>query len=444
MVTIAAQLKQLENKLDKADSSAIKKIVPRLAKRWISNSWLAHNNPYRAKVSSQIKGFDNSTNASKHTYLSEYIAASVFGHSFDGWSYLGRALEAEMAGDPDIARHLGYYAELRAAMSFLASQGIGVFSNEHIVVTGEKHCSVIKNVKGTHEFVWNALSILAKKHSGIDAVLLTIKPGGVPLLDWINQFSRGGNSVATQWLQQWGFDLSEMIKDKNARNLASYRPTAFTTPGPRPIGNTMEGILQLWEVCEPSADGGFPVLDRYLLRNCLKQIFPRSSGTKKTYENQRDFTLGQIDHTGKFDMWREFLAYEELPNIHGIIQAANGTKEATHPDHSKQVLARATLLLRIATGCAETLLREAGPNYKDNLNFWWSSPSVRRRLWAESDRPDSFIDLWSDIEEASIEIREWLKQNGHQACRYDLWTDQPAATATLTTTERAYLWGIGF
>lgn len=443
MVLTNTQLQRLERKLDQADSSAIKKIVPRLAKRWKANSWLARNNPYKAKVSSQIKDFDNSTNASKHTYLSEYIAASVFSHSFDGWSYLGRALEAEMAGDPDTARHLGYYAELRAAMSFLASQGIGVFSYEHIAVTGEKNCSVIENEKGTHDFVWNALSMLANKQSGIDAVLLTIKPGGVPLLDWINQFSRGGKSVATQWLHQWGFDLSHMMEDKYARNLASYRPTAFTTPGPRPIGNTLEGILQLWEVCQPSAHGGFPVLDRYLLRNCLKQIIPRSSGAKKTYENQRDFALGQIEYVGNINMWREFLSYQELLNIHGIIQAANGTKEATHPDHSKQVLARATLLLRIATGCSETLLRETGLNFKDILYFWWSSPSVRRRLWSESDRPASFFDLWSEIEEASVDIREWLKQKGHQACRYDLWTEKPAAAATLATTERAYLWGVG-
>ena len=40
-----------------------------------------------------------------------------------------------MAGDPDAARHLGYYAELRATMSILAGDGIGVFQNKHIIVT---------------------------------------------------------------------------------------------------------------------------------------------------------------------------------------------------------------------------------------------------------------------------------------------------------------------
>lgn len=70
------------------------------------------------------------------------MAASVIVHCFDGWSYLGRALEAEMAGDPQTAVHLGYYAELRAAMSVLASDEIGVFRNKHAVFTGETYKTI--------------------------------------------------------------------------------------------------------------------------------------------------------------------------------------------------------------------------------------------------------------------------------------------------------------
>jgi len=44
-------------------------------------------------------------------------------HALDGWSYVGRALSALIAGDSHAARHLAYYGELRGALSLLASSG---------------------------------------------------------------------------------------------------------------------------------------------------------------------------------------------------------------------------------------------------------------------------------------------------------------------------------
>lgn len=446
MALKAKQQSQLKHSLANASRSAIRNVMPRLTKCWQARSWLSQRNPYRQDSDKQIKLDIRPGLSLQHAALSEYIAASAVTHCFDGWSYLGRALEAEMAGDPDTARHLGYYAELRAAMSLLASEGIGVFNQHHVVVAKTGTCHVLTTVGGTHEFTWNALNIWAGTKAGRDAVLFSIKPGRVPLSEWLNQLNIGSKFLGSGWLREWGVDLSRLAEDRNARNHASYRPTAFTTPGPRCISKTMKGVLQLWEVCDPGANGGFPILDRYLLRRSLELVWQgrRTTKAERSYEQQLELALAGITPTDQFD-WRNFLSYQKLTNRHEIIRDASGNDDAFHPDHSKQVLARSTLLLRVATGCSAYLLEEAGTNFQADLDFWRASPSVRRRLWPEPDQLVSSIDLWSDVEEASESIEKWLKQqqNGNPKCHHALWTEQASAASILATTERAFLWGVG-
>jgi hypothetical protein len=67
-------------------------------------------------------------------HLAQYIAASSILHCADGWSYLGRAINCLLKGDPHRVVHLAYYAELRAALSLLASEAIGVFSRNNFVI----------------------------------------------------------------------------------------------------------------------------------------------------------------------------------------------------------------------------------------------------------------------------------------------------------------------
>ena len=233
-----------------------------------------------------------------------------------------------MAGDPDSARHLGYYAELRAAMSILAGDGIGVFLNKHIVVTKEQEC-VFLDYGTTHRFAWEALKAWASSSAGLKILFRVIKPGGILLQDWLDQFSAGSGFIASEWLQRWGLDLSRLTKDRDARNLASYRPTAFTSPGPRPIGDTMEAILRFWEICEPGAVGGFPILDRHLLRRSLALI--SEENPKNIYDERLSMMLNALDPKElSSNQWAEFLKYEKLQDIHQIIQYANAQDDSYH------------------------------------------------------------------------------------------------------------------
>lgn len=443
--------RRLRPELAKASGSAILAAMQSLDGNWKTGSWLGSRNPYRENCVRQIKRDSRPGRRLSQIALAEYVAASAIVHCFDGWSYLARALEAEMAGDPDSARHLGYYAELRAGMSTLASGGIGAFDHQHIVVSGPTTCELLEDFGGTHTFVWDALDLWANSNAGRNAVLGAIKPGGLPLADWLSQFSSGTHSLTTNWLRGWGLDLSRLAADRAARNVASYRPTAFTTPGPRPVKEAMEGVLRFWEVCDPGANGGFPVLDSHLLRGSLRFLSEslRTPGrnidiVKRMYRQNLDAMLNSVTpRSNPGETWLEFLSFDKLVDTPRIISDANESDDVHHKDHSKQVLARATLLLRVATGCAENLLSAAGPSVQSDLEFWRSDSSVRRRLWPNSQPPSNSIDLWADVEDASTSVDQWLNRKGPSASHHGLWVDQAAAAATLATAERAFLWGVG-
>ena len=335
-MTINAKDRQwLGKKLARASRSSILDAMSRLAVHWQSGVWLPDHNPYKEGGTKQIRDDIKNGRQFEHSHLSEYVAASAIIHCFDGWSYLGRALEAEMAGDPDTARHLGYYAELRAAMSVLASEGIGVFDDKHIVITDPLECiSVSRKNMRTHRFTWFALEVWSESMPGIDATLRSIRPGGYCLSEWLRHFSAGYNFVATSWLREWGLDLGRLASDRDARNQASYNPTAFTSPGPRSIRDTMETILQFWEICDPGINGDFPSLDRYLLRRCLNLISQSfhspgrpSSRAKEIYTRNLESVLGGIspqDHSAEW--WADFLSYENLTLSPQILDDACGCK----------------------------------------------------------------------------------------------------------------------
>ena len=421
-----------------ASRSTIRQTIPKLKKHWGNGSWLSSRNPYLKNIQKQIN------RNLQDIPLSEYIAASAIVHCFDGWSYLGRALEAEMSGDPNAACHLSYYAELRAAMSLLASEGIGVVDRNHIIVTKSQKCIKLCAAGNTHKFAWDALGIWAESSSA-DVLFQVIRPGGTPLQDWLRQFGGGFKFVAPEWLLQWGLDLSQFSDDQKARNLASYRPSSFVFSKSRTIREMMTSICELWEMCDPGSSGGFPVLDRHLLRLGLEILMPlpRNAQKERDYRSKVDNMLNSLGlPNGQREQWNEFLNYKRENKRPQIIQDANGKDDLHHPNYSKQILARATLLLRVATGLSANLLYQAGPTVKTDLEFWWKSQSVRRRLWPEKEPVNSFPDLWQDVEVALESIDEWMEQNG-SSDHCSLWRDYSSQASTLATTERACLWGLG-
>jgi len=337
-------------------------------------------------------------------------------------------------------------------MSLLAAIGIGVFKNKHVVLNSNRRCECF-GAPPTHEFVWDGLNYWANTGDASRVLLEVIQPGGVPLSQWLNGFSVGSgvqNVLARQWLLQWGLDLRSFSEDRESRNAASYRPTAFTSPGPTGAPDTISFIKHIWGVCEPLGQNHFPILDMHLLRRSLHLAFRRAYG--RTHNQRRRLYIERINEMLEGiqtldtspDHWRQFLINEDGDYCLRILVAAEGKANVRHQDHSKQVLARAALLLRVAIGVSRSLLRALPRNTREDLRFWWSALGRDRGLWGDSGEPAQFTELWTDIHEAIASLNSWEQATPSSSQSYHrLWQDRSQEAAILGSTERVGLWGLG-
>ena len=420
-------------------------------KQWKSGRFLSLSKKIRNSIAPFHHRSNRKGSMQNQKGVAEYISASTLVHCFDGWSYLGRAIEAELAGDPDSARHLGYYAALRAAISILASEGVGVFQNQHFVVLKPDKCLFVDCSWGTHEFVWKAFQYLMNPSNNDSNVFNTITPGGVSMSTWFQLMSPESNRPAVELFSKMVVDLSKLANiDRFARNEASYRPTAFFSAGPKKLKHTIDSIGSIWKMCEPKY-GPFPNLDLNILRRSIVKKFELKvrKGKKPSrkimtsIKSKISVMLDELPSLGNREFWEESLSFDNLMKVEPMMNDVEGNNDVTHIDHSKQVLARATLLLRIATGSAANLLKPIRDDDPAVLDFWITSPSVIRRLYPELVLPNDKTVLWTDIEDALLDITQWTADNEKKVDHYTLWTDKSFSAARLSTIERVFLWGVG-
>lgn len=431
---------------------AIEQAFLDLSTNWLLGLWIRRNNRYRRHCINKLKVDLDPTlvhRPVRHRDLREYIAASVMIHCIDGWAYLGRALGAQLEGDHDCSRHLGYYAELRAAMSILGAHGIGVFDKKHVVVNSKSRCTKMPGNKNTHVFVWDALDEWATTPDAKDCISDSIRAGGQSLAGWLHYFSIGpalSASLAGDWLRAWGLDIKRLAGDRDARNLSSYRPTAFTTSRAAPAEETVKFALGLWRVCQPTTDSPFAELDRHLIRASLCAAFRAGHGlthrkakATKAFRFRVQSLLSSIQPSSPSGLnWESFLLAEpsRQPDLFGHASGSDGPYSQYH---SIQVAARALLLLRVASGACELLIGSLPSSSRANLGFWIDAVGEDRRLWAVGSRPASIQDLWKDPEEALQVLDADLANIDSYAT---LWRQHSTAASVLSTCERVGLWGV--
>ena len=113
----------------------------------------------------------------------------------------------------------------------------------------------------------------------------------------------------------------------------------------------------------------------------------------------------------------------------------------SHPRHHLKVIARAALLLRLATGASANLLAH-GKASSDVLRFWWEALGRDSGLWRSAGPPDDLTDLWVDVEEALTVNREWVAETSDSSVGSWI-ASRAAALQTLGSCERIGLWGLG-
>jgi hypothetical protein len=421
-----------------------------------SGTWVAPTNAYRSGVSRKVGGEWKGNGISSHADLTDAIAAGIVLHAGDAWAYLGRAFDAHLRGDGKNAVHLAYYSELRAAISMLSIGGIAALGRPHISVqatpTGPTCVFTALNAarpEGTHAFVWPALSWWASADPTCsEAILRGIRPEGIPLEDWLDAFGTLATASAKvqDWLATWGLDLQVFGADKDARNYASYEATQLAHRNWLSAPKRARAMREIWLMLEPQGTARFHRLDRYLLRSILR--WARSSvlapadrtapAFRKRIRKMLD-TLG-IPQSSRARLVKFLSSATADPPLLALAAKNAGPGD---PLHSVQVIARAALLTRVATGMVDVVLHDAGI-VGDDLEFWRNDLGERCGLWRRGHEPGDAAETWADVEAGLESLAKWLRERKPRTSSdKDLLTAVASTLPALASAERAVLWGLG-
>ena len=369
--------------------------------------------------------------------LAEYIAYSIPLHVADGWTFLARALDSVKAGDIDSAIHMAYYAELRAAMSLLATEGVGVFDRRHVAIGSNYAITDLVN-QGTHRVVWELLSAWGSDPGRSPTILDAIRVEQRTISDWLQvaQISQSvQHVVAGNWLNEWSVDLQRFSKDREARNEVSYRPhrlVATNIPVPGIRYRVVDPLLRIWDSLEPSPDLGGVALDTELLARALSYAFDRPSRSIPEWEHFVDQNLQPASGVLKATL------KGPLANSGRIFSWA---QQSSFPPTANAIIARATLLLRIANAVCAQLLHQLQITRMD-LEFWWQPVGEEYGLWSNGYEPVDFADLWWDVEDAIVRIENTVGQSNSLTGMSPIHS-MVGTEVTLTQYSRALFWLLG-
>jgi hypothetical protein len=410
--------------------------------------WIGSTNHYMHDVVGKLKRAQPGT-SQHHRHLAQYIAASVTLHANDGWSYLGRGVACLLAGDTHRALHLAYYAELRAAMSLLASAGIGIFNVQHYAIDGVNTTRKLRTREGTHIMTWLALEAWARRPASGALFSSLVRPEGLTLDDWFQP--EGGSSViapqAKAWFMQWGMDLGLATKDREARNESSYRPDGVPSTWEGSAADALAFVRDMWRLLEPSTASGFEQIDRHILRLAIERYHFGRSGRLATNTDAEYVALvdaiitAQSLTTAANERLRTFLLRQSAPENPQIFERSKVRPNHTQTD-ALAVMSRAVLLLRIATGSAHSLLARVGFG-ASALDFWWQKVGEARGLWAPGAPPSPLSDLWADVHASLIEVEGVEAATpGSLTTFHAIGTSIPGPIAIFGSHERVGLWGL--
>ena len=392
--------------------------------------------------------------------LAQRIGASIPSHVIDGWGYFGRAIHCLVQGDTRTAVHLGYYAELRAVLAIMASEGIAILHDRHFVINKDGEATQLCSqegkpiTQGTHQTIWPVYNWWIQQTAAFKVFSTIIKPGGREIQDWFDlpgqQKIYLGPTAATL-LDAWGLDLKRMQRDREARNASSYGPSAIHNWEVIGKSEAVEAVVQLWQAFEPHENSRFDVVDRLILKQVLTVAFQGQTGRnpriKKWHrsfcqfvdnflDHHNDYPLVQVDRTN----WHRFLAGNGTATVPTALERASNDSVSSVAWFPIEMLSRAGLLLRIASGSCGLHLSHVGATW-DSLMFWLNDIGIRRGYWDQYSGPESPIDLWVDISEA-LEDMDEVRNTDHGLAGG---SDGSLANSLfrLEECERIGMWGFG-
>ena len=435
-----------EATLEQASSSVVPNLFADLAEHVRSGLWLDPANPFRRNPTVEIGSGVDLSDVTRREYLAQYVAASAPLHLFDGWRYAGLALYALLYGANDNAKHLAYYAELRAGMSLLATQGIGLFDRVHVVVDSNGSAIHMPAERGTHQAVWLYLQYWAGQRAATDLVGDLLQLNASSIVEWFSHLPRLGSwiPVGTDLLLAVGLDLELMTSDQRDRNEVSYRPSGFGGIQQPSTIPDLEFAMSLIQTLEPElGTRPFGKLDQYLCRRILSTAHsnatvPDDDDEPLQLEAAFDELVVSIDQQGYLN---DFLTRSgDDASDPPIIEHALQNEPHDHPDYPYHILSRSVLLLRLSTGAVKQLLSHSGLPL-GHLDTWLNDIGETHGLWATSPNSgEEFADLWLDFKDALNVLKGWSGSEG--TSRHSLFSQCASEVVDVTGMTRFGLMGI--
>lgn len=412
-------------------------------KNKLPSSWLSVGHPAPTGLlfnpaGAQIKRLNVFCGHFTEAQTAELLAVVGPNHCLDGWSYISRAIEALLSGDGHAARHLSYYAQLRAALSILAISGVGIFNglNFSIDNAGARHDL---GGGGTHTAAWEALESLAAQPTQAQWFYQTVGLRGVSLKDSIDAIwpSAPLSGLVSDMVQTWGLDLREGQRARSIRNISSYNPHNLNSTGCA-ASEAVTFVREAWRVLEPVSVSGFDELDRFLLRRMLQKVHFLLSGNQLFQAGAIDSRYDRLDPRVTAAVPKDFLLGIQQPNDPDILEFAR-----MRPSGDPLGMAsRALLLLRMATAYVRTALKESGcVQINVEMEPWFSLTGTDRGFWTVGQSPQDMADLWDDIR---IALVDWEVFGPAPPTDYsDLMSRSEKSMRYLAQGERAFMWGLG-
>jgi len=339
--------------------------------------------------------------------MKQYVAASVFLHTADSWSLLGRAMSAFATGDVPIAQHLLYYSELRAAQAIMSRYGIVLIDKNPFCYVGADKTESLRAVLAlptTHAATWDVFSAWADEYAA-EFLGKSIRVAGFTATDWADArpVPVSLNSTAAELVKRWGLDLEKMKAERSTRNSVSYEPARLikseSSLTPAMVASAFQ---EVWSLLEPSGATSLENFDRALLRQILQVSFKSAHGV--THRSRRRFTAdtkATLANLGldKRDFGLEDYLLDDAPST-DVLKSAKEPAPLRPRSDSKEFLAmrtRASILARFALGAAKDLAQSAGLR-KGDLSFWVGDLLSSHAIAFEDD--GAYLDLWDEMSQA--------------------------------------------
>lgn len=397
------QLTAYEAAIKNSSGQLITDAFPAIASGWSSKIWLNPSNRYYnfKKLDSDIKASSIISND-----IIDYIASSVIFHSSDGWSYFGRAINSLLNGDHESARHLLYYSELRAAMSLLAYNGIGVFNSRHIAVNSTGSITGLFNVEyrdtrnrvqryntGTHAFVWDAFRLLVPNQLSA-TFLKCISPQNTALDQFLPNSTASKNKIIQSLLNKIGLDYKLFADDHISRNHSSYRPTFINeiiSPDAAKVSHT---VKQIFQNSRPTEIAPFDGIDKLILHYTM-----RESAKVQGNKNFNAFISAFEADRANPSLSENLITYLKSPlSSDNLLALAKSGNSLLDGNYTIEMMCRAFVLLRFSTGVCKNLFSSLSPGQLLGVKSYLEYLIVKRGVQAAGNIIDPLTDLWVEIE----------------------------------------------